>query len=172
MLIENPGFCHWCTLHLYELFQIPSFTCTKDSSSIPGLSNGGFILLPGKLKQTLSELTKAMTGFSSRLQLRMYWQFSSHTALLIWKSFPFYKGNAHHYSILQTVKTRDKILQGLPKRQPVDRGGTHHLLCLTPREPRTYQFLGLSQVTSCSQCNRWMMFVEAFKYGERKQILK
>lgn len=66
MLTENPGFCHWCPFHLYKLFSnTQSFTCIKDSSSIPGLSNWAFILLPGKLKQPLSELTRATTGFST-----------------------------------------------------------------------------------------------------------
>lgn len=54
----------------------------------------------------------------------------SHIALPMCRSFPFYKGSTHHYSILQTVKTRDKTLEGLPKRQPVEGGGKPHLLVL------------------------------------------
>lgn len=93
-----------------------------------------------------------------------------HKALLIWRSLTFYKGSACHHSILQTVKTGDKPL-ALPKRQSVGRGEGPHLLCLSPSEPRAYQFPSLSQVTSHSQCINWT-FVEAFKYRERKEILK
>lgn len=68
------------------------------------------------------------------------------------------------------MKTGDKPL-ALPKRQSVGRGEGPHLLCLSPSEPRAYQFPSLSQVTSHSQCINWT-FAEAFKYRERKEILK
>lgn len=133
---------------------IQSFTCIKDSSSTPGLSNGGFILLPGSWSRPSVNWPKQQWFQQQAPALDVPAILpSSHTALLIWRSFPFYKGSAHHHSILQTVKTRDKTLEGLSKRQPADRGGKPHLLCPTPSEPRIYQFPGLSRATSHSQCN-------------------
>lgn len=116
---------------------------------------------------------KATVDFGGRLAQTIPTSVSCcHTALLVWRSFPFYKGSTHHQSILQQWKQRDKALEGLIKRKSVGRAGKPHLLCLTPFGPRTSPVLGLLWINSHLQCNSWTMFVEAFKYRERKQGCK
>jgi len=119
-----------------------SFTCIKGSSSIPGLSNGAFILLPGKLKQTLSEPTKATmvsaagagsgcTGNSPRL--------STSTPHL--EISPF--AQTQRSSPLHFTDKRQN-----PRRTPQEtacgQAWETSSFMPPPSEPRTYQFLGLS----------------------------
>lgn len=172
MLIENPGLCHWCTFHLYKLFQIHKFSHESKILTVSlGYPMGVSFYCQGSWSRPSVNWPKqswvsaassgsGCTGNSPKLS------YSTHLEIV-----PFLQ--RQRLSPLHfTAKTRDKTLEGLPRRQPADRGGKPHLLCLTPPEPRTYQFLGLSRVTSHSQCNSWTTFVEAFKYRERKQILK
>lgn len=173
MLTENPGFCHWCTFHLYKLFQIHEVShASKIFPASLGYATGLSFHCQGSWSRPSVNWPKwrwvSAAGSSSGC--------TSNSPKLSYSTphleiFPFLQ-SAHHHSILQTVKTRDKTLEGLPKREHADRGGKPHLLCLTLSDPRIYQFLGLSRVTSHWQCNNWTMFVEAFKYRERKQILK
>lgn len=48
-----------------------SFTYIKDSFHVPGLSNGTFMVLPGKLKWTFSKLSTATVGVRSRVRTRI-----------------------------------------------------------------------------------------------------
>lgn len=156
MLTGNTcGSHHWWAFHLHKPFQIHSFTCIKDPSSLPGVLYRGFTLLPGKMRQTFSEPTRATVGFSSWLWLRVYQQFPYTTmehSTFGDLSF-FHKGNTCHYSILQAVKTGDKTLEGLLKRQPADRHERPELLCVTAPEQKIYPLLGLSWAITYLQCN-------------------
>lgn len=147
-----------------------SFTYIKDSFHVPGLSNGTFMVLPGKLKWTFSKLSTATVGVRSRVRTRIQQhccralpQHSSsgdRALLLRHPSAPL------HFTVSENKKQTTKRLSA---QQTACRRAENLILCVISPEPRTSQLLALSHQP---QCSCWATLGGAARCRERKQVLE